>query len=185
MIIKQESGRPIFLLGHSMGALVVLDFILRNPERLRGAIISGAPMKPVVDKPWRVTLARLLSRILPRISFTVGLDKSALSRDSEVVKAYEEDPLVHGMATARWGTELFSTVEWVKAHADEVRIPILMVHGEADRLNLSEGTCSFYEKVTFPDKELQIYPGGYHEPHNDLDHERVTKDIQQWLERRL
>jgi alpha-beta hydrolase superfamily lysophospholipase len=185
MIIKQEPGRPMFLLGHSMGALIVLDYILRDPEGLRGAITSGAPIKLVVDKPWRVTLARLLSQILPRISFSIGLDKSALSRDPEVIKTYEEDPVVHGVATARWSTELFATIEWVKTHADEVRIPILMVHGEADRLSLSEGTCSFYEEVPFSDKELQIYPGGYHESHNDLDHERVTKDIRQWLERHL
>jgi len=185
MIIKQESDRPLFLLGHSMGGLIVLDYILRHPEGLRGAIISGALIKPTVNKPWRMTLARLVSRVLPRASFSVGLDKSVLSRDSEVIKAYDEDPLVHGVATARWGTELFATIEWVKTHADEVRIPILMVHGEADRLNSSEGTCRFYEKVAFPDRELRIYPGGYHEPHNDLDHERVIRDFEKWLRRHL
>jgi len=186
MISEQESGRPIFLLGHSMGGLIALDYILHHPGGLRGAIISGAPIEPVGGaKPYLVTLARLLSRVWPRFSLSPGLDISAISRDPAVVKAYEEDPLVHGVATVRWGTELLSTIEWVKAHAEEVRIPILLIHGEADRLCSPNGSRSFFEKVTFPDKELLVYPGGYHEPHNDINYEQVMKDLEQWLEKHL
>lgn len=183
MIMEQESGRPIFLLGHSMGALIALDYILRHPEGLRGAIISGAPMEPVVTKPYLLVLARLLSWICPRISFNVGLDKSALSRDPAVLKSYEEDPLVHGVATPRWAAEFFSTREWVKTHLANVRIPILIIHGEADRMNLSSGSRSLYEKVTSPDKQLEIYPRSYHRPHEDLDYKQVMKDLEQWLEK--
>ncbi len=185
MIMEQESGIPIFLLGHSMGALIALDYILRHPEGLKGAIISGAPIEPVVTRPYLLVLARLLSWISPRISFTVGLDKSALSRDPAVLKSYAEDPLVHGVATPRWATEFFSTREWVNSHVAEVRIPILLIHGEADRLNLSRGSRRFYEKVTFPDKDLKIYPGSFHRPHDDLDHGQVVKDLEQWLEKHL
>jgi alpha-beta hydrolase superfamily lysophospholipase len=136
-----------------------------------------------VAKPFLVLLARTLSRVWPGFSFPLGLDPKGISRDEKVVKAYEADPLVHGKTTARWGTEILRTIEWVKANPSGVKIPIFLIHGGADPLNSPEGTRKFFEKVPFPDKQMKIYPGSYHEVHNDLDHEQVTKDLAEWLER--
>ena len=186
MVGKNMPNQPIFLFGHSMGALIALDYLLRYPEGLRGAIISGAPFEPVgVAKPYLVTLARILSRIWPKFSLSLGLDPTRLSRDREVVKAYEADPLVHGVASVRWGTETLKPIAWVKGRAGEVRIPILLIHGGADRINAPDGSRSFFEKVSLPDRELKIYPGSFHEPHNDLDYRQVVKDVFHWLERHL
>jgi alpha-beta hydrolase superfamily lysophospholipase len=186
MIGKQEPNLPLFLLGHSMGALVALDYLLCHPAALRGAIISGAPLEPAgVAKPYLVILARFLSRLWPRFSLPLKLDPSALSRDPAVVKAYETDRLVHGVATSRWGMESLATIERVKAQAAEVKVPMLLIHGGADRLNSPNGSRGFFENVNLCDKELKVYPGTYHEPHNDMDCEQVAKDIEQWLERHL
>jgi alpha-beta hydrolase superfamily lysophospholipase len=185
-ISKQEPNEPVFMLGHSMGALIALDYLLRQPAGLSGAIISGAPLEPVgVAKPFLVLLARTLSRIWPSFSLPLGLDTKALSRNKDVVKAYEEDPLVHGKTTVRWGTEILKTIEWVKARAAEVNIPILLIHGGFDPLNSPHGTRIFFDKVTFPDKDMKIYPGSYHEAHNDLDYELVMNDMAQWLGRHV
>ncbi len=96
-IREQQPDCIIFLFGHSLGALVALDYILHYPEGLRGAIVSGAPIEPAgVAKPYLVALAHFLSRVCPRFSLPLGLDVSALSRDAAVVKAYTTDPLVRG-----------------------------------------------------------------------------------------
>jgi alpha-beta hydrolase superfamily lysophospholipase len=183
MASKREPNQPVFMLGHSMGALIALDYLLHDPAGLQGAVISGAPLEPVgVAKPFLVLLARVLSRVWPRFSMPLGLDPKGISRDTEVVKAYQADPLVHGKTTVRWGMEILQTIEWVKAHAAEVRIPILLIHGGSDPLNSPNGTRSFFANVTFPDKEMKIYPGSYHEAHNDLDYGQVMKDMAQWLE---
>jgi alpha-beta hydrolase superfamily lysophospholipase len=184
MVSRQGPNLPVFMLGHSMGALIALDYILRDPAGLRGAIISGAPLEPIgVAKPFLVLLARALSRVWPSFSLPLGLDAKGISRNMDVVKAYEADPLVHGKTTVRWGTEILQTLEWVKSHAAEVSIPLLMIHGGSDPLNSPDGTRRFFEKVTFPDKEMKIYPGSYHEAHNDLDYEQVMKDMAHWLDR--
>ena len=183
-VSSQEPTLPVFLLGHSMGALIALDYLLHNPAGLRGAIVSGAPLEPVgVAKPFLVLLARVLSRVWPRFSLPLGLDPKGISRDLGVVKAYEADPLVHGKTTVRWGTEILKTIEWVKIHPAEVKIPLLLIHGGSDPLNSPEGTRKFFEKILFPDKEMKIYPGSYHEVHNDFDYEQVMKDMAQWMER--
>jgi acylglycerol lipase len=184
MISKQETNLPVFLLGHSMGALIALDYLLHDPAGLSGAIISGVPLEPVgVAKPFLVMLARVLSLLWPHFSLPLGLDPKGISRDPAVVKAYQADPLVHGKTTVRWGTEILKTIEWVKAHAAEVKIPILLIHGSSDPLNSPDGTRNFFEKVTFPDKQMKIYPGSVHEAHNDLDFKLVMNDMVQWLER--
>jgi alpha-beta hydrolase superfamily lysophospholipase len=169
-----------------MGALVALDYLLCQSPALRGVIVSGAPIEPAgVAKPYLVVLAHFLSRVWPRFPLRLRLDTPALSRDPAVVKAYETDPLVHGLATSRWGTETLAAIERVKAQAAQVNVPILVIHGGADRLNSPNGSRSFFEKVNSSDKELKVYPGGYHEPHNDMDYEQVANDIEQWLERHL
>jgi len=184
MTSRREPNQPVFMLGHSMGALIALDYVLRDSAGLRGAIISGAPLEPVgVAKPFLVMLARVLSRVWPRFSLPLGLDAKGISRDPDVVKAYEADPLVHGKTTVRWGTEILQTIEWAKAHAAEVNIPILLIHGGSDPLNSPDGTRNFFEKVISPDKEMKVYLGSYHEAHNDLDYGQVMNDIAQWLER--
>ena len=184
LISKKEPTRPVFLWGHSMGALIALDYLLHDPAGLGGAIISGAPLDPVgVAKPFLVLIARALSRVWPRFSLPLGLDPKALSRNLEVVRAYEADPLVHGKTTVRWGAEILQTIEWVKARAAEVRIPLILIHGGADPLNSPKGIRTFFEKITLTDKEMKIYPGSYHEVHNDLDHTQIMTDVTQWLER--
>jgi alpha-beta hydrolase superfamily lysophospholipase len=182
LICNREPGRAVFLWGHSMGALIALDYLLRGPAGLCGAVISGAPLEPVgVAKPLLVLIARVLSRIWPHFSLPLGISPKALSRDPEAVKAYEADPLVHGKTTVRWGTEVLRTIERVKVHAAEVHIPLMLIHGGADPLNSVKGTRSFFDKIVFPDKTMKIYPGSYHEVHNDLDRSQVMEDAAQWL----
>lgn len=181
-----EPSLPLFAYGHSMGSLVVLDYLIHYPSRLHGAIVSGALIEPGEPaKPLLIIIARLLSRFWPHFSLRLGLDAKALSRDSAVVQAYTTDPLVHGLASARWGTELLKTIESVKAKAKNIREPLLILHGEADAINRVEGAAWLFKEVVHTDKELRVYPGGFHEPHNDLDKARVLQDVEEWLERHI
>ena len=185
-IRAQQSGRLIFLMGHSMGALIALDFIISENEPLAGAIISGAPIEPIgVAKPYKVMLARILSRIYPRFTIDLGLDVEAISRIPSVVRSYKDDPLVHGKVTARWGTEFLSTVKSVIKRGENISIPLLMIHGESDRLNSAEGAKKFFDRIRISDKKFISYPAGYHELHNDLDYEIVLSDILDWINRHM
>ncbi|GAC1400074.1 MAG: alpha/beta hydrolase [Chloroflexota bacterium] len=177
--------RRTFLMGHSMGGLIVLDYALHRPKGLSGVIASAPVLGQIGVSPLRLHLSRVLSRVSPTFSLEAGLDLEALSRDPAVVEAYRQDRLVHGRATARLATELAATVGRVQAQAPHLRVPLLIVHGEADRIASPEGSRLFFERVTYPDKERYVYAGGYHEPHNDLEHARVVGDIAGWMERHL
>jgi alpha-beta hydrolase superfamily lysophospholipase len=183
---QAEPGVPLFLYGHSMGALIALDYALEAPRSLRGLILSGAPLEPVgVARPWLVFVAKALSRILPRTALRPGVDARALSRDPVVVRAYEEDPLVHGRATARWGVEALAAIERVRGRLPELELPLLVIHGGDDPLNSPDGSRLIADRAGSVDATLLIYEGGRHEPHNDLDWEAAVRDVADWIEARL
>lgn len=185
-IFSLESGKPVFLYGHSMGSLVVLDYVIEYPDELKGLIVSGSALLPAgVASPFKVALARMLSRVKPDFKLDLALDPESLSRDTAVVRAYRKDPFVHGYGSARWGTEALKAIERIKSRIAETELPVLFIHGGSDRLNLPEGSTWLYEHVSSSDKTIQIYPNSYHEPHNDLDREEVFRDLVAWIEKEI
>ncbi|HEX8698893.1 MAG TPA: alpha/beta hydrolase, partial [Myxococcaceae bacterium] len=185
-VAKQEPGRPVFLLGHSLGSIIALDYVLHHSQGLSGLILSGLAVDPVgAATPLLVAIARLMSRVWPTLSIAVKLDKTALSRIPEVVSEYIADPLVHGLGSARWGTESLNTIDWCKAHASELQLPLLVVHGESDRINTAAGARQVYEAARSQDKRLVLVPGGHHEPHNDLGREQTFQALEEYLGKRL
>jgi len=175
-------GRPCFLYGHSLGGLLVLNYALRRRPALAGAIVTGPALRtPMEGQGFKVTLARLMSRLLPGLTMASGLPVEALSRDPAVVQAYVSDPLVHDRATARLAVELFSAARWALEHADEFPpVPLLIMHGGADRICLPEGSCDFAARVP-GECTLKVWEGLYHEVHNEPEQHEVLRFMIEWL----
>lgn len=180
---SQEPGQPLFLMGHSLGGLIVLEYVLHHPEGLEGVIASAPALSTEGVSPVAVLLSRILSRIWPTFSTSTGLDARAISRDPDVVAAYENDPLVHDKATARFGTEAAAAIEWTRDHAVDLELPLLIIHGTADRIIPCQASQAFFEQVPGPDKERDELEGYYHEAHNDVGWERAVTILKDWLER--
>ena len=194
MVRQQEPAAPLFLMGHSLGGLIVLDYVLRCAHSptfqaldIRGIVVSAPPIQPMggTANAVRILLARLLSGVLPRLTLNMGLDKSGLSRNREMTEHLADDPLIHPYVTLRWGSETLDTIDWVKAHIAQLKLPILITHGEDDPIMTPAGSCEIYRRIQTADKTLRLYPGSYHEPHNDLDAARVVDDLVNWLNRCL
>ena len=185
LVRSEEPDRKVFLLGHSQGGLTVLNYVLHDNTGLAGVVASGPVLSPPGISPFLIQLSKLLSNVWPGLTLRVGLDSGALSRDAAVVDAYINDPLVHGKGTPRLSIEVMDTADWTQAHASEMALPCLIVHGGADRLSAPEASQRFFENVTFADKERIEYEGYYHEVFNDLGKEKVLTDVEAWLERHL
>lgn len=182
LVGEREPQCPLFLYGHSMGALILLEYLTVHQEGLAGAVISGAPIQPVgVAKPALVVLARVMSPLVPALAIRTKLDVEAISRDPQVVEAYRTDRSVYGTATVRWGTEALGAVARVNASLGKISLPVLLVHGGGDRLNAAEGARWAFERLGSADKTLRIYPDTYHEPHNDTNFREVLGEVGSWL----
>ena len=115
---KWEGDLPLFILGNSLGGLVVLDYALHYPAGLRGVIAAAPPLGEVGVPPFLMTLGRVMSRIWPRFSLEVGMDLSGLARDPAVVDTMLADPLFHRRGTARLSTEVTAAIQRVQARAE-------------------------------------------------------------------
>ncbi len=184
-LVQQAQPVPIFLLGHSLGGLIVLDYALRNGSDLAGVVASGPILSPPGISPFLLWLSKVLARVWPSLTLESGLDTSALSRDTGVVDAYVNDPLVHSKGSARMASEMMDAVEWTQAHAAEMALPCLVVHGGADRICDPQDSKLFIDNVTCAGKERIEYEGYFHEVYNEPGKERVFADVEAWLERHL
>ncbi len=184
LVSTKEAKLPLFLIGQSMGGTIALDYALRESKQLQGLIIIS-PALGLGIAPWKLFMGKILSRVWPHFALDAGIDISTASRDPKVVVANTQDPLRHHQGTARLATELLKTIDWVNAHADQIQVPLLMLHGGADRVTLPECSRIFFARSTIADKELKEYPDSYHELHNDLNYQEVLADINDWLKRHL
>ena len=185
LIDEQEPDLPCFIMGHSLGGVVALDYAIHYPDTVEGLIASALPLGQVGVPPRRMASGHVFSRVRPRFTLNTGIDASTGSRDQAVVLAYADDPLRHTRGTARLATEFLTTTAHIRTHAADLKVPILLLHGGADRVALPEGSRSFFEQVAFPDKERREYPGAYHELHEDLNYQEILTDLADWLERHL
>jgi acylglycerol lipase len=187
LVAAREGGIPLFLLGASAGALVVLDYALvqSTPADLRGVVVQAPPLGRLGVSPARKALARALARIWPTFAVPLGQDLEAVSRDAAVVRELQADPRLLTKATARFGVALLDAVERVNAGAAAWSVPLLILHGTADRMAALDGSRRFYARVAYPDKELREYDGGYHDLFRDADAARVLADLDAWLARHV
>ncbi|MBD2138553.1 lysophospholipase [Anabaena sp. FACHB-1237] len=187
--VKTQHGEiPLFLYGHSMGGMIVIDYTLKYPEdnSLISGVIACAPsVGQVTVSPLRLFLGKLLSNIYPQFSLDTGFDINAGSRDKEVIKGYTQDKLRHTRGTARLSTEFFKTLRWIYNHVEKWQVPLLILHGSADRVTLPEGSKRFYEKVNYVDKLRIEYEGAYHDLHCDINYAEVMEDLSNWMDQHL
>ncbi len=189
-IREENPSQPLYLYAHSMGGQVALDYLTQAEpsqnwnSKLSGAIISAPALARPNVSPLLIGLGKLLSRIWPGLMLENGLEVKAISRDPEVVKSYLDDPLVGSKVSARFGAEFMACIDRVQSNASKFQLPLFMFHGEADQIIPVTGTQRFFNKVGATDKALKIYPGGFHEPHNDSQKVEVFQDVVRWLESR-
>jgi acylglycerol lipase len=181
---QRHPGAPVYLLGHSMGGAIAVAYALRHQETLAGLVLSA----PVADPNAAGAVTRGVSRVLSAVAPDLGVyqvDASLVSRDAEVVRAYEEDPLNHhGKLPARTVAELTAAVQRFPEEVPSLRLPLLVMHGSADGLVPEAGSHLVHERAGSDDKTLEIFEGLYHEILNEPEQDRVLDLIVTWLDER-
>lgn len=183
---QRYPGRPRFLYGHSMGGNLVINYALRRHPDLRGVVATGPWLELAFQPPAvQVALGKLMNRLFPAFTQESGLETKALSHDARVVEAYEKDPLVHSKISARLFVSVYEAGRWAMQHASDFPLPLLLMHGEADRITSAEASRRFAAAVPSGRCTLRIWPGLYHEIHNEPEKEQVLQVLLDWLNAHL
>jgi alpha-beta hydrolase superfamily lysophospholipase len=130
---EQNPQVKTFLLGHSLGELVVLDYAEKHGNNLSGMVATGPLLRLKMKvPPWKAALSRILSNLAPTLSVKTGLDPKLLSHDREIVRNYVNDPLVHGVTSTRFYTELTRAMNETMHGTSKLTVPCLIMHGGGD-----------------------------------------------------
>jgi len=185
-VVRNGSDLPRFLVAHSMGGLIALRYLLRNDPSLRGAVIS-APLIAVAARvpPHKLLIGKISAALMPHLTLSNEIDPAVLSRDPSVGVAYAADPLVHHVVSARWFAEATSGMEDLIRRAGEIKAPLLILHGTADRLASYDATARLVPLIGSSDKELLTYSGFYHELFNEPEKEELFSKATDWMSAHL
>jgi alpha-beta hydrolase superfamily lysophospholipase len=185
IVASESAPLPIFVLGHSMGSLVVLLNLIVRPGKWQAAIVTGVPLKLVRAIPkWQEVLGRLVNLFWPAFSIPSNVIPEQLTHDMDVVEAYKNDFLIQQRMTVRWGLALIDAMDEIESRLNEINDDLLILHGEDDPISSVDGARKLAQSLGDKQATLIIYPGLYHELHNEREADRnhVFRDIGAWLQ---
>ncbi|KAF9162767.1 hypothetical protein DFQ26_003256 [Actinomortierella ambigua] len=183
-------GLPLFLMGHSYGGSLVLNYDVQGPKRheLAGVIASAPlilPSPPTRPNAVTVGAAKIFSRLLPSLQVPVKLDSGLISRDASEVTKYNSDPLVHPYMTVLGSHDMLTNAKALLTNRFQhvcADVPILIMHGSGDGLTCPKASKEFFDKLTqVSDKEYVTFDGWYHELHNEDGRQQVIEKYVQWI----
>jgi acylglycerol lipase len=181
--VKEENNNTrIFLLGHSLGSTIAINYALEHQDEFTGLIVSGTTLKAGASiSKAAIFMAKILSVILPKMGVS-ALSSEGISRDKAVIEAYINDPLDYtGKLSARTGAELLKTMEKTQSELAKLTLPLFIAHGAADRISDPSSSQMLYDGAGSKDKTLKFYPEFCHEVFNDPDCQQVFSDMEEWL----
>jgi alpha-beta hydrolase superfamily lysophospholipase len=183
---SENPGLKLIVLGHSMGGGIVFTYGVRYPDDYDAMVLSGPAINANESvSPMKLLLAKVVGKIAPGLPVE-NLPADAVSRDPKVVSAYENDPLVHhGKLPAGIGRALIEVGETMPQRAAAITAPLLVVHGDQDKLIPVEGSKRLTDCIGSADVHLKVYPGLYHEVFNEPEQELVLDDVTAWIESKL
>jgi acylglycerol lipase len=180
---QQRNGK-VFLLGHSMGGLISLAYACDYQREIDGLLLSAPVAALAAADPVTRRLSKVLGAVAPRLGI-YKVDSNEISRDPAVVLDYDTDPLVyHGRYPARTIASLTRTVESFPERVQGLELPLLAMHGSADKIAPPEGSEMVVERAGSADKRRRLYHGLRHEILFEPEGDRVLADAIAWIDER-
>jgi acylglycerol lipase len=181
---SRHAGLPVYLLGHSAGGVTSATYVLDHQAELAGFICESFAFQ-VPAPGFALAAIKGLSHLAPRLP-VLKLKNEDFSRDPKAVEAMNSDPLIaHEVQPAITVAALVRADERLHDEFPSITLPLLIMHGTADKATVCRGSQFFYDTAGSKDKTLKLYEGHYHDLLNDLGKEEAMADIQRWIAERL
>ncbi|QMV40000.1 alpha/beta hydrolase [Cohnella cholangitidis] len=179
-------GVPFFLLGHSMGGNVTLNYLLRKQPDIAGAIVTGPWLKLAFKPPsLQATIGKIIERIYPKYTNNRPMVADSLTTDPVMIERYLNDPLGHGQITAKFFFSVQGAGLWALKHAKDLKLPLLLMHGEDDKVTSIHASKQFAEQLSGANVTWREWPGFKHELLNERGRQEVFHVIRDWLDVQL
>ena len=186
-INRIKNDMPLFILGHSMGGLIVLYYMFANKDRNIKGVIASSPY--IVDKikipAVKYFIGKTAASILPKLRIESGLSGEMVCRDKEIAQKYDDDTLNCSKVTARWFVEVEKARFNLIQQQTSFDSPCLILQAGGDIVVDGDRVKQFYEAISSQDKEFVLYDDFYHEILNDPERDKVVNKISSWMSERV
>ena len=181
---NENPGLPLFLLGHSAGGVISCMYVLEHQHELAGFICeSFAHEVPAPD--FALAILKGISHIAPH-AHLLKLEDDDFSRDPAFVARMKSDPLIPKVGyPALTVADLVRADERLKTDFAKITLPVLIMHGTADKVTMPRGSQRFGERGGSADKTLKLYDDYAHDLLNDVGREVVMADVLEWVLARI
>jgi alpha-beta hydrolase superfamily lysophospholipase len=180
----RDPGLPVFLLGHSAGGVVSCTYALDHQDQLAGFICESFAYR-VYAPAFLQWLLKALSGVIPNVP-VLKLNTDDFSRDPEVAARLRSDPLIKGeVQPVSTVAALIRATDRMTREFGRITLPVLILHGTADKVTVPSGSPFFHDHAGSADKTLKLYEGHFHDLLSDVGKEGVMAEIVQWIDARL
>ncbi len=184
--VELSPDKPTFLFGHSMGALIVLLYLMEHQKLVNAAVISAPPIRIKMGPPTFIKeLVPKVAKVSPSFTINNGLKAEWVSREQDIVDRYKTDPLNHPHISMSLFSGMYNGGKQVFKDADHITLPLFMLYGSDDKIIDSDMVHNTFEKIASDNKELHVFEEDFHEVHNEADQLDEFETMWQWLEKLL
>lgn len=184
LVKTRELGLPVFLLGHSAGGVIACVYALEHQDEIAGLICEDFAYQ-VPGPAVALAIVKGISHVAPR-AHVLKLKNEDFSRDPAVVAALNADPLIANESQpSETVAELARADQLLEKSLGLITLPLLILHGTADKVTKPSGSTEFYDKAGSSDKTLKLYDGHFHDLLADVGKQQVMADIQAWIDAHL
>jgi alpha-beta hydrolase superfamily lysophospholipase len=182
---ERHKAENLYLFGHSMGGFIAAMYLLDGSKDVAGAILSSPVFKLGKSISFAISIfSGIIDAFFPKMKLYKP-EKRYLTRNTAVIERYEKDPLViHDKVFAHNAAQFVKALRGILPRLNQIRRPMLILHGDCDRLSDIRGSKNLFREAGSDDKDLKVYEGFYHELINEPGRETVYSDIAEWLHAR-
>lgn len=182
-IEQEQPGLPLFIIGHSLGGAISIDYAIHRPNGLAGLVALAPALSYEMTRSEKL-LTAFLGVVKPDFQVKGKPEYDHLTKDPEAKKRLMSDELRHSMVTPGLGRGLMQAILRTQANADKLQLPFLLQFGLEDNVTPHGKLQQFFESVTFTDKQKIEYESMRHRPYDDLERETFLADLIGWLDRK-
>jgi alpha-beta hydrolase superfamily lysophospholipase len=178
----RNNASTVVILAHSMGALVASCYTAQYPNQVSGLILSSPLIEIAVEIPaWKRKAGHWMAKLMPSFSLKSTMDTKYLTHDTEIVRAYDKDPLVFHYVRAGWFDQITGFKDEAFKTAKKIKTPVLIQFSPEDYVVNYETGHAWASEIRSPNKQILVYDGFYHEIYNEIEREKPISDLIHWL----
>jgi alpha-beta hydrolase superfamily lysophospholipase len=181
-VTNKTSNQKYFLYGHSFGGNLVINYSFQKNQKINGIIATSPCIKPAIE-PSKIKLfmVKLFQKLIPSLRLGNGIKISGISRNSEVIKDYINDPLNHNQVSVQLGLDIISSGIYALENSQYITVPMLVFHGKNDELTSYSASKKLVEN-SGPNIKFIGFNDAYHEIHNEPEKEELLSNIFNWID---